>query len=94
MRITKVVVKSGFDVAITFRDGSTKEMNLEPYLSGIIFEPLKDHRRFSKVRVGEGGCLAWPNGADICPDLLYYEGTPPWAKKFLKKHPTLTSIKR
>lgn len=88
MRIIKAVVKNGFDVEITFKEGEKKMkkvMNIEPYLKGKIFEPLKSPWRFSKVRVGEGGSLAWPNGADICPDLLYWEGIPPWAKKFLKK---------
>ncbi|MCI0698730.1 DUF2442 domain-containing protein [candidate division KSB1 bacterium] len=37
---------------------------------GGIFEPLKDPDYFSRVELWEG-TIRWPNGADVCPDVLY-----------------------
>jgi hypothetical protein len=39
--------------------------------------------RFGKARL-KHGALEWPNGADICPDLLYYGGPAPWARQFIE----------
>ncbi|HEY8022301.1 MAG TPA: DUF2442 domain-containing protein, partial [Thermoanaerobaculia bacterium] len=62
----------------TFTDGSEREVDLAPYLHGPVFEPLKKDREiFRSVRVDdELGTIVWPNGADICPDVLYESLTP------------------
>jgi hypothetical protein len=66
----------GFAVRLGFEDGTHKEVNLEPYLRGPIFEPIRsDPAVFRSVKV-EGGTIAWDNGADIDPDVLYYNLTP------------------
>eukprot|EP01031_Cornospumella_fuschlensis_P023409 gene23409-28405_t len=37
-----------------------------------VFLPLKDDAYFAQVRVDpELGTITWPNGADVCPDVLY-----------------------
>jgi hypothetical protein len=37
-----------------------------------VFAPLKDPAYFSQVKVDpEPGTVAWPNGADLDPDVLY-----------------------
>jgi hypothetical protein len=37
-----------------------------------VFAPLQDRARFLEVRVDrEIGTIAWPNGADFDPDVLY-----------------------
>jgi hypothetical protein len=70
-------------VHLTFTDNSEREMNLEPYLHGPIFDPIRnDPRLFAQVYVDpETATLTWPNGADIAPETLYYEGNPPWVKR-------------
>ena len=69
---------SGFTVRLEFTDGSNREVNLESYLHGPIFETIRnDPTIFRSVRV-EGGTVAWPNGADIDPDVLYYGLKPAW----------------
>jgi len=72
-RIRSVLPLEGFNVKLTFTDGSEREVDLAPYLNGPIFEPLKnDPEVFRSVRVDdELGTIVWPNGADICPDVLY-----------------------
>jgi len=72
-RIRSVLLLEGFQVKLTFTDGSEREVDLAPYLNGPVFEPLKrDPEVFRSVRVDdELGTIVWPNGADICPDALY-----------------------
>lgn len=44
-----------------------------------VFEPLRDLAYFATVRVDpELGTICWPNGADLCPDVLRHAalGTP------------------
>lgn len=41
-----------------------------PTVSGTLFEPLRDPDYFQQVRV-ELGAVAWPNGADLAPDVMY-----------------------
>ena len=79
VRVQSVEPKEGFKISIHFTDGSSREMNLAPYLRGPIFEPIRnDPALFGSMQVKEG-TIAWPNGADIDPDVLYYGLTPAWA---------------
>ena len=68
----------GFTVLITFENGVQREINLEPYLHGPIFEQIRNNpSMFSSMKI-EGGTIAWDNGADIDPDVLYYNLRPAW----------------
>lgn len=77
-RVQSVTPLEGYAVRLGFTDGTEKTIDLEPYLRGPIFEPLlKDAETFRAVRVDqELGTIVWPNGADICPDVLYGDRTP------------------
>jgi hypothetical protein len=62
-----------FRVFFTFWDGTEKEIDLEPYLQGPIFNPLRrDPALFAQMFL-DGDTIAWPNGADIAPETLYEE---------------------
>jgi hypothetical protein len=67
---------------VHFRNGEQRVIDLTPYIAhGPIFEPVRtDPTFFGSARV-EGGTIAWPNGADIDPDVLYHAGPPPWAQE-------------
>jgi len=67
-------------VRLEFTDGTRKEIDLEPYLRGPIFEPIRnDPLVFGSVKVDRRmGTLVWDNGADIDPDVLYYDLKPAW----------------
>ena len=81
VRVRAVTPLKGYRVRLQFDDGTQKEMDLEPYLHGPIFEPvLSDPEVFRSVRVEEG-TIVWENGADIDPDVLYYDLTPAWMEK-------------
>ena len=79
VRVERVEPRKGFIVDVQFTDGSKREINLAPYLKGPIFEPIRnDPSLFHALQVEEGA-IAWPNGADIDPDVLYYGLMPAWA---------------
>jgi hypothetical protein len=72
VRVQAVEPQEGFRVLITFDNGTKRVIDLEPYLHGPIFEQIRNDRRvFSSMRI-EGSTIAWDNGADIDPDVLYY----------------------
>lgn len=78
VRVVRVRVTEVFQAEIEFDDGTIKTVDLEPFLTGPIFEPiLRDPDLFRQIEV-RGGTIAWPNGADIDPDVLYYGLTPAW----------------
>lgn len=77
--ILKATPLENFKARLVFSDRTKKVVDLKPYLKGRLFGCLKNPKKFKELRVSEGGVLEWPNGADICPDLLYHGGTPPWA---------------
>jgi hypothetical protein len=65
---------------LRFEDGAEGVVDLAPHLSFQgVFEPLRDPAYFAQFRVDpELGAVAWPNGADLDPDVLYARitGTP------------------
>jgi hypothetical protein len=78
VRIRGVETLGGFRVRLSLTDGTTREVDLDPYLNGPVFEPLRaDTALFQDVRVDpELGTIVWPNGADIDPDVLILGRTP------------------
>ena len=61
-----------FCIALTYDDGLVAELDFRGYAdgrAGEIIEPLADERFFSRVTI-DHGVLTWPNGYDICPDVL------------------------
>jgi hypothetical protein len=80
VRIYTVKPLEGFQVRLEFTDGTTKEVDLQPYLHGPIFEPIRnDLQVFRSVKVDSRmGTIVWDNGADIDPDVLYKGLTPAW----------------
>lgn len=67
---------------VQFTNGEQRDINLANYIaSGTIFEPVRNDAVYFRSAQVEGGTIAWPNGADIDPDVLFYEVTPPWAQE-------------
>ena len=80
VRIQAVECLEAFRVRLTFTDGTQKDVDLDPYLRGPIFQPLRDDpRAFGAVKVDPRfGTIVWDNGADIDPDVLYRGLQPDW----------------
>ena len=80
IRVKQVMPLDGFVVCLSFTDGTQRDVDLEPFLHGPIFEPMRRERsEFLKVIVDyRAGTIVWPNGADIDPDVLYLGLQPAW----------------
>jgi hypothetical protein len=76
--VTAVRVLARYVVELEFANGETRVIDLEPFLWGEMFEPLRaDYDLFRKVRVdAEAGTVVWPNSADLSPRTLYAESKP------------------
>jgi hypothetical protein len=59
-----------FRIHLTFNDGVEATVDFRDWLSGPVFEPLKDPSYFARFFV-DGGTITWPNGADIAPETLH-----------------------
>lgn len=81
VRVVSAKPLEQFRVLLSFEDGTEKEVDLAPYLRGPIFEPvLNNPEFFADLRI-EGGTICWANGADIDPDVLYYDLKPAWMEE-------------
>lgn len=83
IRIQSVEVLKDFWVRLVFTDGTQRMVDLNPYLHGPIFEPIRrDPMVFRQVTVDPRmKTVVWPNGADIDPDVLYHNLPPAWMEQ-------------
>ena len=72
MRVKSVRPIQGFVVRLEFTDGSYRFVDLDRYLAGPIFAHIRADEEFFRAVSVDDGAIAWPNGADIDPDVLYY----------------------
>lgn len=71
--VTGVRVLGRYVLELTFDTSEVKVLDMEPLMSGPVFEALlSDYNLFRQVKVdGLSGTIVWPNGADWAPDELY-----------------------
>jgi hypothetical protein len=62
--------RGAFRIHVSLNDGTESTIDFSGWLTGPVFEPLRDPIYFERFFV-EGGTVAWPNGADIAPETLY-----------------------
>ena len=62
--------RGGFKIHVVFNDGIEGTIDFSEWLSGPVFEPVKDPSYFGRFFI-EAGTVAWPNGADIAPETLH-----------------------
>ena len=80
VRIKEAKALPGLKLRLTLTDGSVIERDVAALLNGPVFERIKaDPAEFARVRA-EAGTVVWPNGADLCPDVLIWNGPPPEAE--------------
>lgn len=71
-RVTSVDHLGGYRLRVSFDDGVTRDLDLEPVLEGDLYRPLLDPAVFAEVSVDpEVHTLVWPSGADFDPAILH-----------------------
>jgi hypothetical protein len=77
IRVQAVQPLHGYTLRVEFTNGEQRDIDVTRYIDrGGVFERIHDDPDFFRqVRV-ELDTVAWPNGADIDPDVLYL-GLPP-----------------
>lgn len=72
--VTDVKPLDGKKLELSFADGLRAVVDMAQVIQTFdgVFAPLEDPEFFRQVRVDrEIGTIVWPNGADVCPDVLY-----------------------
>lgn len=70
--IVAAIALEPYVVRVVFADGQVRDVDIEPLLEGPVFAPLRDQEEFARVHVDEQTrTVAWPNGADLDPDVIY-----------------------
>lgn len=77
LRIRDVEALDGFRLRLTLTDGSVVERDVSALMIEPVFESLKRDPASFRMARAEGGTVVWPNGADLCPDVLMWDGPPP-----------------
>jgi len=76
--ITKVEYLNEFKLLLTFNDKKRKTVDLKKYSNEkpeTVFYPFRDLEFFKSVKIDQHtGTIVWPNGVDLCPDVLYEIG--------------------
>jgi len=63
-----------YKIEVTFNNGRKGVADLSEALRGPVFEPLKDKKVFSQIRVDKVlATITWPNGADLAPEYIYFK---------------------
>lgn len=71
IKVIKVIPTEKNRLKLFFSDGKSGICDISDFIHGPLFKPLSDDSYFNHVAIDEYGGIFWPNGADICPDVLY-----------------------
>jgi hypothetical protein len=83
---TSVEVLRPYIIAVTFNDGTRREVDIEPLLWGEVFAPLRDPALFAQAEVDPiFGSVFWPTGADLSPEFLYFGEQSPYGRLELER---------
>jgi hypothetical protein len=76
LRVSAVSPLEGFGLRLVLTDGSVVERDVTSLLVGPVFEPIRQQREVFQSARADHGSVVWPNGADLCPDVLIWNGPP------------------
>ena len=70
--VIRAEYRGDFKIHLLFDDEVSGTVDFSQWLSGPVFEPLKNRTYFRRFFL-DGGTVVWPNGADIAPETLHAE---------------------
>ena len=76
IRIEKVEALTNWGLRLTLTNGEIIDREISPFLHGPMFDPIRASETLFRAVRAEGGTVVWPNGADLCPDVLIWGGMP------------------
>lgn len=80
--VTSVEYAGEYKLLLGFEDGSRRLADLRSWLTGQVFQPLRDVAYFKTARLNEDlDTVCWENGADFSPDFLYEISQPAYAQR-------------
>ena len=74
-RAIDVLPLKDYHLLVTFDNQERRVFDVNPYIKGSWFGQLRDLDTFNRVYIG-GLSIEWPDGQDICPDILYEDSVP------------------
>ena len=77
VRIATVTALAGHRLRLGLTDGNSIEREVGPLLEGAVFKEIREMPELFAQVEAQGGTVVWPNGADLCPDVLIWGGAPP-----------------
>jgi hypothetical protein len=77
VRITHAESLEGHRLRLTLTNGQIVERDVSSFLEGPMFDAIRENESLFRAVSVEGGTVVWPNGADLCPDVLIWGGMPP-----------------
>ncbi len=69
LSVTEAKYVSDYTIHLCFSDGSSGDVDLYEYLTGAVFQPLKDIEFFKRFAI-VGDTIEWESGADFAPEFL------------------------
>lgn len=87
VRVKAVKPLEGFNALFSFTDGTERIIDLDTYLRGPVFEPIRNDPALFRSMYVEDGTIVWPGEVDIDPDTLYFGDQPiPWMVEYEEQH--------
>lgn len=68
--VRKVVPDENYVLVVHFDNGESGILDMKPFLDFGVFQRLKDHNAFKRVRVAFD-TVEWDSGVDLDPEFVY-----------------------
>jgi len=68
--VKRVVPQENYVLTIDFDNGESGTLDMKPFLEFGVFQRLKDHNAFKRVRVAFD-TVEWDSGVDLDPEFVY-----------------------